>query len=138
MKAFLINPWNRTITEVSHSGGIDDIYAKLSSAARPVDGFDMVTLNHNNMLAVDGEGFICGTRIPVWEWKGYAGKLCGIGLVLGYDNQGKTVAATLSREEITANVTWTQGFATGQMAGAGPTRYGYTMGQPVIVTEESE
>lgn len=136
MRAILISPWNQTIAEVEHNGDFRQIYSLLSSEGRKVETFDTVTIDASNVLFLDGEGFIVKEAIPVFSWRGYAGQLCGNALILGNDEVGEAISATISLEEVCDAVVWTNRISTGRLAGAGPNPYGYTLGTPV--TEEKK
>lgn len=104
MKAMLIDPNARKMTEVKYSGDYRDIY-KLIGA----DTFDVARIND------EGDGIYIddnGLENPVYNFigiKGYPQPLAGKGLLLGCDVEtGKSKEASVSKEWLKANVFWVE------------------------------
>jgi hypothetical protein len=99
MKAWLINPFDRTITEVEHNGDYRHIYTLIDC-----DTFDCVRFSDNgDAIYVDDEGLLKDLSkqqffaLPsIFPESAYAGK----GLVLGVDGAGDTVAPDTSLDEM--------------------------------------
>ena len=87
MKAFLIDPFNHTITEVEYSGDYREISTLLQCSL-----FTTVTLNEEgDTLFVDDEGLYVDNQ-RFFTVEGYPQPLGGRGLVLGSDCEGESVA----------------------------------------------
>lgn len=99
MKAILIDPYTKTVTEVDHNGDYRQIYTFIDA-----QGFDVVGIDERNAIYVDGEGLY--TQNKFFAWQGYHEKLPGKGLILGTDRQGETVATSLTVDEVKAKITW--------------------------------
>jgi hypothetical protein len=105
MKAWLINPFDKTITEVEHNGDYRHIYTLIDC-----DTFDCVRFSDNgDAIYVDDEGLLKDLEkqaffaLPsIYPDSAYAGN----GLVLGVDGEGSTVAPETSLEEMKKLVTW--------------------------------
>lgn len=136
MRAVLIDPEARTITEVSDTNwALRRMYEALTFDHRsPCDDVNSVHLGGrgDDVLWVDGEGFIRPERpAQVWRWDGYGGVLCGRGLILGLDGAGNTIHATLTLAEVAAHVSWTPAESSGRLTG--PTTVGNRthLGHPI-------
>jgi hypothetical protein len=104
MKAFLINPFEKSITEVEHNGDYKEIY-KLCD----YDTFTVVPLEDNDSIFVDDEGLL--KTIPengffavpsLHDYQAFVGK----GLVLGCDDNGDSTAPKISLDELKKIVTF--------------------------------
>lgn len=102
MKAYLIDPWACTITEVEHDGDFRQIYAYLSRGADltaepnpvEVDCFDVIRLNSIGEAAyVDDTGRYRSEQAH-WKLATYPEPLTGRALVLGSNHAGESVAPT--------------------------------------------
>lgn len=95
MRAILVNPWTKEITELEIEPGIHAIYRQLSNPLGPkVDCFCVgVSWPNGDTLYVDDEGLLkSGMRL--WD----AGRrdrqlLAGNGLILGSSRNGNSVSA---------------------------------------------
>ncbi len=108
MKAYLIDPFEKSITEVEYSGDFNDIY-KLINA----DLFDVAYIDDKLGVFVDDEGLFKDNQ--AFFQVGYA-ILAGYGLVLGTDDEGNSISPDISlkalankvrfltREEVMRNV----------------------------------
>lgn len=104
MKAFLIDPFERAITEVEYSGNYRDIYTLCQ-----YDTFDVVTFNkHLDGVFVDDEGLFKPDQ-AFFSIADYPQPLAGRGLVLGCDEEGASVAPTVTLEELEELVTFHRG-----------------------------
>jgi hypothetical protein len=99
MKALLINPQARTITEVDYNGDYKHIYTLIDSAL-----FDIVRIDAKETIFVDDEGLVNGKAQTVGMFR-VAGRnpvvLAGKGLVLSTDTTGDSIATTLTIEQLT-------------------------------------
>jgi len=101
MKAYLINPFKRTITEVEHTGGINSIYSLIDCTI-----FDAVGFSPNgDTVFVDDEGLYASQR-ALFTISGYPQPLVNKGLVLGCNENGDTTEPKTTMEWLEANVTF--------------------------------
>ena len=107
MKAILIDPENHTVTEVEYNGNYKHIYELIGCETFTVVdiGRDNNGLTHS--IFVDDEGLLNNPRY-FFIWNGYQQPLAGKGLILGCDEEGETVAATLDLEAVRLNVSFTE------------------------------
>jgi hypothetical protein len=117
MKAILIDPIARTISEVQHNGDYRQIYQYLSDKDNglDVDDFNVVQIDQRNAFYVDGEGLLKRPRY-FFVWRGAPQPYAGRGLILGNNGAGETVATTWDLNKVRTYVEFTQlsvqGFAT--------------------------
>lgn len=109
MKAFLIDPFAREITEVEHdASGIDGIYELIDA---PI--FATATFNEfGDTIFVDDEGLFREDQ-AFFRHDGYPQPLAGKGLVLGCDDEGETVAPSTTLEALRNDVSFVQLFQYG-------------------------
>lgn len=106
MKALLINPFDQTITEVDYSGDYRNIYEHIGAGT-----FDVVRLPGHDLpcesdaLFVDDEGLFKEDK-RFFRVEGYYQPLCGKALVLGTDDEGRSVEPCISIEALTKLVTF--------------------------------
>lgn len=113
MKAYLIDPEARTITEVEHDGDYRQIYEFIDA-----DCFDLARLNeHGDGIYVDDEGLF--TKRCFFHVEGYSHPLAGKGLVLGCDEEGNSTAPTITLEWLKERVEFLIPFFGGMFASAG-------------------
>ncbi len=113
MRAILIDPFNRVITEVDISDDFKEIYKFLTN--------DMVTVNifttgmiwdNRDILYVDDEGLFKNGN-PFFDIGRADGQpLAGMGIIMGCNDFGESVDVKVSLIEIQNLVRWT-GFETG-------------------------
>jgi hypothetical protein len=101
MKAFLIDPAAKTVTEVEYSGNWQDIYPLTDC-----DCFTTVDIDGANTMFLDDEGLLKGHRDDFFVYGPECQPLAGKALVLGYDEEGETVASSLTIQEIVSQVKW--------------------------------
>ena len=106
MKAYLIDPFAQSVTEVEYSGDYTEI-------SRLID-CDLFTTSWRNKfgdtLFVDDEGLINGKHQEVFLISGYPQPLAGKGLILGSDQQGESVEPSITLEQAKALVDWIPSF----------------------------
>lgn len=92
MKAYLINPFNKTITEVDYDGNYKSIYTMISTEDNKVNTFECVNLNqHDDTIYVDEEGlFVPRSEQAFFVFNGAF--LAGKGLVLGTNDEGESIS----------------------------------------------
>jgi hypothetical protein len=107
MRALLIDPILRTITEVDHNKDFRQIYEYLSDPANglKVSDFDSVRIDQINVVYVDGEGLLKDPKY-FFILKHYPSPLAGRGLVLGVSRSGNTIATTLTIKTLTPLITY--------------------------------
>jgi hypothetical protein len=101
MRAILIDPYARTVTEVEHDGTLEAMYATI-----PCDLVEAVRISEHDTLWIDEEGFLSPGR-PVYRMGENPQGLAGRGLIFGFTGSGDTVATKISLALVTANVHWT-------------------------------
>jgi hypothetical protein len=102
MRAILIDPKARSITETDYNGDYKHIYKLIECEPSP---FTMVQLSARESLFLDDEGLFKG-HTDFFMWKGYSHPLCGKGLILGIDYEGESVATKLKLDFVTKQVSW--------------------------------
>lgn len=96
MKAYLINPFAREVTEVEYSGDFEQVYGFLGG----VRAFTCVTINQEgDGVFIDDEGLFNGDN-EFFSVAGYPEPLAGFGLVLGCDREGASCAPALTFEDL--------------------------------------
>jgi hypothetical protein len=105
MKAYLIDPFAREISEVEHNGNFRQIYELIQS---PSQSFSAVRMNgRGDMIYVDEEGlFVPFDRQEFFGLRGYGAPLAGRGLVLGSDPYGESVSPKASLDEVRGQIVW--------------------------------
>ena len=104
MKAYLIDPFARAITEVEYNGDYNEIYDLIDC-----DVFACVDIDcKGNTVFIDDEGLITGKEQEFFnithDEQGASQPLAGKGLVLGTDKEGESVAPSLTIEELRKRV----------------------------------
>lgn len=99
MKAILIDPFTKTVSEVKHNGNYQEIYKFIKA-----DCFDVVRISEHEAIYVDDEGLYRQEKFFAWD--GYPQPLAGRGLVLGSDDEGNSVSTKLTLDEVRSKVTW--------------------------------
>lgn len=110
MRAYLIDPITRTITEVDYSGDYHQIYTFIGC-----ETFDMSRLNHaGDVVFVDDAGLLKPQPPENFFYHAnYPEPLAGRGLVLGTDEEGETVAPSVTYAELTEMIRWSTGWGPG-------------------------
>lgn len=108
MKAYLIDPVKREVTEVECGKGIKAIYEHIHAS-----GFDVVTVNnHSDGVYVDDEGLLngAGARYGGFIWTCDSGRrypFVGYGLMLGLNRRtGASRDVQESLESVKTRVTF--------------------------------
>lgn len=117
MRAILIDPYAQTISEVEHDGDYKQIYELIGAGT-----FDLVRVDRTNAIYIDDEGLLTADdNTRYFGLKGYGQPIAGKGLMLGADEMGETIAATLTKEEVEALVEWPKVRFTGMTTKEGRT-----------------
>jgi hypothetical protein len=108
MKAYLIDPFNRQVSEVDYNGDFREI-----SKFIQCDYFTAATFNKNgDSFFVDDEGLFKEDKM-FFEHHGYPQPLAGYGLVLGTDPDGESTAPKISLEDLASDIMWYSEFTVG-------------------------
>lgn len=105
MRAILINPYTKSISEVSYKGDLDDMYRLLSWLDHRVSVVEIAGyLVGNDALYVDEEGHFKSNKrfFRIAERT-----FCGCGLVVGTKSNGDDKDATIGLVEIQTIVAFT-------------------------------
>lgn len=99
MKAYLIDPFAKTVSEVEYDGNYKNIYKLISSPTNPVSTFTCVNVNEaEDTVFVDDEGLLGNMSTQeFFTLNGYP--LAGKGLVLGTNEDGDSVSPSISLKE---------------------------------------
>jgi len=99
MKALLINPKDKTVTEVEHDGDYKQIYQLIEAHA-----FDCVRIDEFETIYVDDEG-LCNGKVHtsgMFRVEGlYPVVLAGKALVLSTNKRGAAIATALTVQQVT-------------------------------------
>lgn len=104
MRAILIDPKNRTVTEVNYTGDYRNINTHIQA-----DCFDIVRIGdeNDNTIFVDDEGLINDKARDVGFFR-FDGDnpmaLAGYGLILGTDAEGESIECNLSVADVYSRV----------------------------------
>jgi hypothetical protein len=103
MKAFLIDPFTKTITAVEYDGNYKSIYKMLGC-----DLFDVVELpDFEDAIYVDDEGLMVAACDQAYFMvRELPRPLAGKGLVLGTNDDGESADPLVTIEQLTARVRW--------------------------------
>ena len=107
MRAILIDPYTRTVTEIDHDGTLDGLYKTLQC-----DTVDAVQVGPRDTLWLDDEGFLQAGR-PVYRLGDSPTPLAGRGLILGVGKDGNERATTIPLTAVARTVKWTDLESTG-------------------------
>lgn len=101
MRALLIDPYTKTITEVEHDDTLQNIYKHIQA-----DCIDMVRINNKgDCVLVDDEGLY--RQDAYFAIENYLQPLAGRGLVLGTGSQGESTAPAEETVETLENkISW--------------------------------
>lgn len=94
MKALLIDPYTRTVSEVEYSGDYQHIYTLIDA-----NTFDIARLPNGDGAFVDDEGLLKPCD-HFWLHENYPSPLAGKGLLLGCDAEGESISPTTDIETL--------------------------------------
>lgn len=101
MRAYLINPFDKTVTEVEYDGDYKSIYTLIDA-----DCFDVARLDKGDGIYVDDEGLISGKPQEFFLVRGYPTPLAGKGLLLGCNDEGETIEPFITLDELQSQVSF--------------------------------
>lgn len=102
MKAYLIDPFERTVTEVQYNGEYRHIYELIKA-----DTYTAVQITpQQDVIFLDDEGLYAGEHQRFFLYSDYPQPLAGRGLVLGTDREGESVEPKITLDEVEALVRW--------------------------------
>lgn len=109
MKAFLIDPFQKQISEIEYSGIYQDIYSLLD-----IDLFTVVTITGDrDAIFVDDEGLLKDPEKQSFFYVSHESgilhghvMLAGKGLVLGCNNDGESVEPKITIELLKERIHW--------------------------------
>ena len=109
-KAILINPFMKTVTEVpyEYGGSYTQITDYIATPEAPKPLFSAVGINDHDSIYIDDEGLYRDTQ-AYFAWEGYHQPLQGMGLILGCDDEGETVAPRITLAQVCNRVTFQDG-----------------------------
>ena len=100
MKAFLIDPKHRTITEVQHNDTLEDYHRLIGCEC-----MDSATFRRGHTVFVDDTGFYAREQ-HFFAIRGYPQELSNRGLVVGIDEEGETIEPSIGLPWLKDNVSW--------------------------------
>lgn len=105
MKAYLIDPYARAVTEIETTGRFADLYPVIECST-----IEIVRLERDDVL-IDEEGTFSfqrpdGTEKALFKIKGFPTPLVGFGVVLGHTPDGDSAPPKMRIEEVRARVTF--------------------------------
>jgi hypothetical protein len=102
MRGILIDPFTRTVSEIETSGKLAEIYELLG-----VELVTVVSVGEDQSLFLDDEGLLVPKEEQeYWNLKGSNQPYAGRGLILGLDEDGDNIDATMSGVEVAMLVTF--------------------------------
>jgi hypothetical protein len=102
MKAYLIDPFTKTISMVEYSGDYNEIYKLIEC-----DTFTCADFNSfGDTVFVDDEGLINGKDQEFFLIGDYPSPLAGKALVLGTNQEGESVEPSMTIEQVAVRVDW--------------------------------
>jgi hypothetical protein len=102
MRGILIDPFTRTVSEIETSGKLAEIYELLG-----VELVTVVSVGEDQSLFLDDEGLLVPKADQeYWNWKGSNQPYAGRGLILGLDDEGDNIDATMGSLEAAMLVTF--------------------------------
>jgi hypothetical protein len=102
MRGILIDPFTRTVSDIETSGKLAEIYELLG-----VELVTVVSVGEDQSLFLDDEGLLVPKEEQeYWNWKGSNQPYAGKGLILGLDEDGDNIDATMGSLEVAMLVTF--------------------------------
>lgn len=100
MRAILIDPYDKSISEIEYDGTLESAYAIISCYT--IQG---VSIDDDHVVYVDEEGLLHEPK-PFWQWWGSPNPIAGKGLIVKIDGEGEDAAATVPLDTITKLVSF--------------------------------
>lgn len=102
MRGILIDPVEKTVTEIETAGDLDALYALLDCTT-----VERVSLGAGQDLWIDEEGLLKDEPGPFFAFEHNDDRpLCGRGVVLSHDGGGDTIGTKLALEAIENLIVW--------------------------------
>jgi hypothetical protein len=132
MRALLINPFDRTVTEIEHNGSLEAMRETIRCQT-----VCTVQLTDRETLWLDDEGMLVeGT--PVFSISGSDQAFAGIGLILGSSPAGNNIASRLPTEAVKTAINWTDKESTGDFTRPIARENVLIMGTPILRDRQLE
>lgn len=101
MRAILVDPFTRNVSDVETDAGLDDLYDLLQ-----VDTITVLPVGGGHAMILDDEGLLKDKSVQEYfTLKGMDQPLAGRGLILA-DEYGESRPATLALDEVRRAVQW--------------------------------
>jgi len=101
MRAILIDPFTRTVSDIDTDAGLDDLYRILD-----VDLITVLRVGAGHAMILDDEGLMKNKiEQEYFQFEGMDQPLAGRGLILA-DEYGENRPATLTLEQVEEKVVW--------------------------------
>lgn len=96
MRGILIDPFAKKVSEIETSGKLAEIYELLG-----VELITAVSIGEEHSLFLDDEGLLAPKASQeYWQLKGSNQPYAGKGLILGLDEEGDNIDATMEAEDV--------------------------------------
>lgn len=105
MRAILINPHDKSITEVDYDGRIEHMYELIGCSLVTAVTVYREEDGSQETLWLDDEGLFVNDQ-KFFMWAEYPQPLAGRGLVLGTSPEGDSIATKLDISKIEPHITW--------------------------------
>jgi hypothetical protein len=139
MRAIVINPFERAITEIDCAAGLDDIYKAISHESKHkvdiITAINIVGDPFPETGFIDDEGML-KEGIPVFNFRQGSHPIAGKCIVFGVSPDGDNKDCTLTVEDYESMIQWTNLVTTGDF---GPSReyqeggfFVFHGGQPIL------
>lgn len=103
MQAILIDPHTQTVSSIEYDGNYENISKLLGCELFTV----MTVTPKDDALFLDDEGWIIDQEDQQYFWwQGYPQLLAGRGLILGTNDEGESIAPSLTLDEAKSMVKW--------------------------------
>jgi hypothetical protein len=126
MRAILIDPYTRTVTEIENDGTLDGLYKAIQC-----EMVEAIRVGNNETMWLDEEGFLSEGR-PVFRLGDNAQALAGRAVILG-DKDGESTPTKLAVAAVAAAVKWTDLESTGDFHEGGVAEGGDGEGYDFII-----
>ena len=103
MRAYLIDPEHKSVSEVDYNGDYRNIYEHIKADCFDAAGFN----NKGDAVFVDDEGLLHDPEF-FFRIEGNPNPLAGRGLVLGTDAEGESISPTVTLDWLRSNVSFGQ------------------------------
>lgn len=103
MRAYLIDPALKTVTEIEHNGNYKQIYEFIEAPL-----FTVLNINdQGDAVYIDDEGLLNNPRY-FFILNGYNQPLAGKGLVLGVDSEGDSCDPQITLDELKSRISFAE------------------------------